>query len=197
MRQSYDVGTAPAPGHLPDHARLEAGRGDRHQARDHLSRKCRARARLGVVALCAIRRGDGAARAILPGDELTNRRTGATSALASSFLSRPDSRTLLVVGSGHVAFHAAEAHCAVRPIDRVLVYGRTIEKADAFTAKLAGRLGAGREVKRITDLPAAAKTRISSLAAPPRARRSSSRPCAAGDPYRPCRRLHAADARER
>lgn len=155
VRQSYDVGTAAAPGHLLTMPAWRRGEAIGTKLVTIFPENA-ARGLGSVSSLYVLFDGvTGAARAILPGDELTNRRTGATSALASSFLSRPDSRTLLVVGNGHVAFHAAEAHSAVRPIERVLVYGRTPEKADAFTAKLAGRLGAGREVRRIADLPAA------------------------------------------
>lgn len=152
VRQSYDVGTPEAPGHLltmPAWRRGEA-------IGTKLVTIFPANAALGlgsVSSLYVLFDGrTGAARAILPGDELTNRRTGATSALASTYLSRPDSRTLLVVGNGHVAFHAAEAHCAVRPIARVLVHGRSAEKAAAFAEKLAGRLGTEREVRAISDL---------------------------------------------
>ncbi|MEO7031663.1 MAG: ornithine cyclodeaminase family protein, partial [Herbaspirillum sp.] len=41
--------------------------------------------------------------ALLDGEQLTLRRTAAASALASSYLSRADSKTLLVVGTGQLA----------------------------------------------------------------------------------------------
>jgi ornithine cyclodeaminase len=41
--------------------------------------------------------------AVLDGDTITSRRTAAASALAARWLSRPDARRLLVVGSGRVA----------------------------------------------------------------------------------------------
>ncbi|OYW55099.1 MAG: hypothetical protein B7Z30_13485, partial [Rhizobiales bacterium 12-68-15] len=72
------------------------------------------------------------------------------------FLSRPDSRTLLVIGTGHVAFHAAEAHCAVRPVSRVLVHGRSPDRTQAFMDRLAARLGPGVMVSFAPDIPAAA-----------------------------------------
>jgi ornithine cyclodeaminase/alanine dehydrogenase-like protein (mu-crystallin family) len=68
--------------------------------------------------------------ALIDGTELTYRKTAADSALGSRFLSRPDSRTLLMVGAGGLAGHLIAAHRAVRPsIDRVLVWNRTPEKA--------------------------------------------------------------------
>jgi ornithine cyclodeaminase len=74
--------------------------------------------------------------ALLDGEALTLRRTGAASALASTFLSRADSRVLLVVGAGRLARYMAEAHCAARSIERVLVWGRRPERARALAAEL-------------------------------------------------------------
>ena len=71
----------------------------------------------------------GVPLALMDGEQLTLRRTAAVSALASLALSRPDSRTLLLVGSGRLAPEMAVAHCAVREIDRVLVWGRDPAKA--------------------------------------------------------------------
>ena len=76
--------------------------------------------------------------ALLDGEALTLRRTGAASALASTYLSRADARVLLVVGTGRLAPYMVEAHCAVRPIERVLVWGRRAERAQALAAELAG-----------------------------------------------------------
>ncbi|MEW6257405.1 MAG: ornithine cyclodeaminase family protein [Pseudomonadota bacterium] len=154
VRQSYDVGTVPAPGHLLTMPAWRRGEAIGTKLVTIFPENA-ARGLGSVSSLYVLFDGvTGAARAIMPGDELTNRRTGATSALASSFLSRADSRTLLVVGNGHVAFHAAEAHCAVRPVERILVYGRSAGKAQAFAAKLAGRL-APRVITAVADLPAA------------------------------------------
>ena len=74
--------------------------------------------------------------AIFDGEALTNRRTAAASALASTYLSRPDSATLLMVGTGNLAPYLIEAHCAVRPISRILVWGRNADKATALCDRL-------------------------------------------------------------
>jgi alanine dehydrogenase len=74
--------------------------------------------------------------ALLDGPALTARRTAAASALAASYLARPDCERLLMVGTGALAAHLIEAHAAVRPIRNVLVWGRNPEKA----ARLAQRL---------------------------------------------------------
>ena len=67
--------------------------------------------------------------ALIDGEALTLRRTAAASALAATYLARPDSKRLLVVGTGALAPYMAAAHCALRPIERVLVWGRSIEHA--------------------------------------------------------------------
>ena len=77
--------------------------------------------------------------ALIDGEAMTLRRTGAASALASTCLSRPDSRTLLVVGTGALAPFMAAAHCAVRPIERVLVWGRRADRAARTAAALVAR----------------------------------------------------------
>jgi ornithine cyclodeaminase len=74
--------------------------------------------------------------ALLDGESLTLRRTAAASALASTFLSRPESENLLVVGTGTLAPYMAAAHAAVRPIARILVWGRAAEKALALAERL-------------------------------------------------------------
>jgi ornithine cyclodeaminase len=76
----------------------------------------------------------GVPLALLDGEELTLRRTAAASALASTYLSRPDSASLLVVGTGTLAPYMAAAHCAVRPIHTVKIWGRSRDKA-AHTAR--------------------------------------------------------------
>ncbi len=67
---------------------------------------------------------------------LTSRRTAAASALASVFLSRKDSKSMLMVGTGALAPNLIEAHAAVRPIEKVFIWGRNFEKAEALANKL-------------------------------------------------------------
>lgn len=74
--------------------------------------------------------------AVLDGAELTLRRTAAASALASRYLSREDSATLLMVGTGSLAPHLVAAHAAVRPLRRILVWGRDPAKARRLAAGL-------------------------------------------------------------
>lgn len=92
--------------------------------------------------------------AMLDGPMLTLRRTAAASALAAGYLARPDSRRLLMVGTGALAPHLVEAHASVRPIQEVVIWGRNPEKALA----LAGRLDRpDLRVTAATDLAQAAR----------------------------------------
>ena len=76
--------------------------------------------------------------AILDGTELTARRTAAASALASTYLSRPDSKRLLMVGTGNLAPHLILAHATARPIEQVTVWGRRREAAEDLVDVLTG-----------------------------------------------------------
>lgn len=156
VRQSFDVGTPEAPGHLLLMPAWQRGAALGAKLVTVFPQNT-ARGLGSVASLYVLFDGEtGQPQAILPGDELTNRRTAAASALASSFLSRPESATLLVIGAGHVAFHAVEAHCAVRPITSVLVHARDAGKARTFMEKIAPRLGPGVVVAFAPDVPAAA-----------------------------------------
>lgn len=75
----------------------------------------------------------GTPEAVLDGTIVTRLRTGAASALASRYLSRTDSAYLLIVGTGALAPYMALAHCAVRPIERISVWGRS--RAHAMVAQ--------------------------------------------------------------
>jgi ornithine cyclodeaminase len=96
----------------------------------------------------------GSPLAMIDGPMLTARRTAAASALAASYLARPDCERLLMVGTGALAPQLILAHAAVRPIRNVLVWGRTEDKA----AKLAKRLNRSDfRVQHTTDLEDAAR----------------------------------------
>ena len=78
----------------------------------------------------------GAPLAQIDGNEITSRRTVAASALAASYLARPDARRLLVVGAGRVASLLPAAYRAVRPIEQVSVWDRTPAHAQALVDRL-------------------------------------------------------------
>ena len=68
--------------------------------------------------------------AVIDARMLTLRRTAAASALASRYLSRPDSERLLLVGTGALAPQLIIAHASVRPIRELVVWGRNRDKAE-------------------------------------------------------------------
>jgi ornithine cyclodeaminase/alanine dehydrogenase-like protein (mu-crystallin family) len=72
---------------------------------------------------------------------LTLLRTAALSALAVSRLAPPAASTVAVVGTGPQAREHARAMCAVRPIESVIVRGRTPDRASALAASLQDELG--------------------------------------------------------
>lgn len=67
---------------------------------------------------------------------LTVLRTAATSALAADYLSRKDSKSLLMIGTGSLAPHLVRAHCSVRPIKKVWIWGRNFLKAEQVVDSL-------------------------------------------------------------
>jgi ornithine cyclodeaminase/alanine dehydrogenase-like protein (mu-crystallin family) len=76
--------------------------------------------------------------ALIDGPRLTQWRTAAASALASTYLSREDSSRLLVVGAGAMAPFLARAHAAVRPIRQIRIWNRTLTNAEKVARELAG-----------------------------------------------------------
>jgi ornithine cyclodeaminase len=100
----------------------------------------------------------GVPLALMDGEQLTLRRTAAASALASDYLSRPDSHHLLLVGTGRLAPHMAIAHCMARPIEQVTVWGRNPDSvAHTATALRAEGLPEHIAIHQATDLSVAVK----------------------------------------
>lgn len=94
----------------------------------------------------------GAARALLDGAAATRRRTAAASALASVFLSRADSTRLLIAGTGALAPLMALAHCQVRPITNISVWGRRSGRAEATARSIRTLVDPSVEVHAVTAL---------------------------------------------
>ena len=96
----------------------------------------------------------GAPLAWIDGDQITARRTAGASALAASWLAPPHARHLLVVGAGQVARLLPDAYRVVRAIDRVTIWARSSQRAEALAAELRGR---GFDARSATDLEAAVR----------------------------------------
>ncbi|OGQ06132.1 MAG: hypothetical protein A2026_18135, partial [Deltaproteobacteria bacterium RBG_19FT_COMBO_46_12] len=78
--------------------------------------------------------------ALMDGILLTAMRTGATSALATKYLSRKNSETLGIIGAGAQAPFQAEAISKVRPIHRMLVYDMERRIAENFSGAVSNSL---------------------------------------------------------
>jgi ornithine cyclodeaminase/alanine dehydrogenase-like protein (mu-crystallin family) len=96
----------------------------------------------------------GAPLAHIDGDEITQRRTVAASALAASYLARTDAKHLLVVGAGRVAQLLPAAYRTVRRLERVTVWARRPEEAQAMAAQVRAN---GLPAFASTDLEAACR----------------------------------------
>lgn len=94
----------------------------------------------------------GTPLAVMDGKAITERRTAAASALAASYLARPDASRLLVIGAGAIAAMLVPAHATVRPIERVRLWNRSEAKAHALAQRLAHD---GFAVEVVRDLDAA------------------------------------------
>jgi ornithine cyclodeaminase len=81
----------------------------------------------------------GALRAVMDGGYLTLVRTAAVSALATRLLARDDARSLGVLGAGAQAAFHIRLIATVRPIEKVMVWARRRDRAEALVASLKSR----------------------------------------------------------
>ncbi|WEK02606.1 MAG: ornithine cyclodeaminase family protein [Candidatus Sphingomonas phytovorans] len=73
--------------------------------------------------------------------EVTAIRTAAASAVATDVLARADARTLAILGTGEQAATHIRAIATVRPIERVLVWGRSAGRAADVAQSMAAETG--------------------------------------------------------
>lgn len=92
-----------------------------------------------VQALYALFDGrDGRPLAVIDGTALTYRKTAADSALGSRLLAGAEPEVLAMVGAGGLAPYLVAAHLAMKPsIERVLVWNRRLDKAEALARDIA------------------------------------------------------------
>lgn len=74
----------------------------------------------------------GRASAVVSANYLTGVRTGAASAIASKYLSRPESSVLGIIGTGVQAAYQLRATLAVRPIDEVHAWDPSADNLAGF-----------------------------------------------------------------
>ncbi len=85
-------------------------------------------------------RQHGQPLALVDGTSVTYWRTAGISALAAKYLAREDAATLLLAGTGQLAPYLIHAHASVRPVRRVLLWGREATKAQALSARMQAEL---------------------------------------------------------
>lgn len=76
----------------------------------------------------------------LMGHPFSNLRISATIGLAIDRFTDPKAKTVAMIGSGRLALAALEPACALRPIEKVLVYSRNAENREKFAGKARERL---------------------------------------------------------
>lgn len=94
----------------------------------------------------------GVIHAILEAKALTSKRTAAASALASHFLSRKNSHSLLMIGTGALAPELIQAHASVRDLKEVYIWGRNQEKARHVSELLKDQAFTVTPVPHISDV---------------------------------------------
>jgi ornithine cyclodeaminase len=105
------------------------------------------------VGLVMVFGADGSPIGVVDGPTITAIRTGAGSGLATRLLATEGARTLTMLGSGAMAFDQIEAVRAVRPIERVLVWSRSIENARTLAERVGGEaVGDADEAVAQTDV---------------------------------------------
>jgi ornithine cyclodeaminase/alanine dehydrogenase-like protein (mu-crystallin family) len=87
--------------------------------------------------VCLVDPATGQPLAIMDGTYLTALRTGAVSGAATDLLARPESRVLVVIGSGAQGVTQAAAVCAVRPIERIFAVDISPEALDRMRQTVA------------------------------------------------------------
>lgn len=93
----------------------------------------------------------GVVKSIIEAKSLTAKRTAATSALASSYLSKENSSSLLMIGTGALSTNLIKAHASTRPITEVFVWGRSFEKAQQIAEQLNEEKFSITPIKNIKD----------------------------------------------
>ena len=78
----------------------------------------------------------GTIEALIEGKSLTAKRTASASALASSYLSRKDASSMLMIGTGALSSELIRAHASVRDIKDVYIWGRNKSKAQKIADEL-------------------------------------------------------------
>lgn len=93
----------------------------------------------GVVVL--FEEEGGQVLAVADAGTITHIRTGCASAVATDALARPEARTLAVFGTGAQAEAHILAISRARPLERIVLWGRSQQRAKALAARLSPAVG--------------------------------------------------------
>ncbi|MGK0187300.1 MAG: 1-pyrroline-2-carboxylate reductase [NAD(P)H] [Verrucomicrobiales bacterium] len=85
-------------------------------------------------------RQHGEPLALVDGTSVTFWRTAGISGLATRLLAREDAETLLVLGTGNLATYIIRANASVRTLKKVLVWGRSPDKAASVAQQMDAEL---------------------------------------------------------
>ncbi len=101
---------------------------------------------------------DGSVKALIEGRLVTRWKTAGDSVLGARVLARPDSRRLLILGSGTVADSLVDAYGEIFPeLEEIAIWSRTAANAEKLAAaKQGAKQGGKAKVHAVTDLAAAA-----------------------------------------
>jgi alanine dehydrogenase len=91
-----------------------------------------------VVSLYSMETGE--LLALIEGDFLGQRRTGAASGVATKYLARANAKLAAIIGSGGQARTQLEAIAMVRKLESVAVYGRDATRRETFAREMSERL---------------------------------------------------------
>ena len=83
---------------------------------------------------------NGELLALLSANLLGQIRTGAASGVATRWMARVDTKIVGIIGTGWQARSQLDAVCQVRPVNQIVVYGRTAEKLEQFCHESQERL---------------------------------------------------------
>jgi ornithine cyclodeaminase len=106
----------------------------------------------GIVVL--FEREGGHVECIADAEGVTEIRTAAASAVATEALARPDARRLAIFGCGRQAAAHIRALARVRPLEEILVWGRTSRRAEELAASMSREVGI--PVRAVSDARTAA-----------------------------------------
>ena len=90
--------------------------------------------------------------ALVDAASITLMRTAAASAAATQVLAREDACSLALIGTGRQAESHLQAMLAIRPINRVTVWGRSAEKARVFADRARNNIDRSIDITAATDI---------------------------------------------